>query len=141
MALNILVVDDSAMMRKMVIRTLKLGGLPVATLHEAGDGAEALSILGSTPIDLLMMDINMPIMTGLEALSKARASPKLAQLPIIMVSTEGSDIRVEEIRRMGASFLRKPFTPESLVDAVLTAIGGNDANVQGAASACDGPDF
>ncbi|MBI3206327.1 MAG: response regulator [Myxococcales bacterium] len=126
MALNVLVVDDSAVMRKMIVRALHLSGLPVAKVFEAGTGKAGLVSALEQPVDLALLDINMPEMNGMALLTELRNHPKTAALPIVMVSTEGSEQRIEMIRNSGAGFVRKPFTPEALVAAVVGAVGGCD---------------
>jgi two-component system chemotaxis response regulator CheY len=120
---DILVVDDSTVMRAMLIRVLRLSGLPLGTVHEAGDGARALEILRAHRIDLALVDINMPIMNGDELLDRIRATPELAELPVLIVSTEHSDTRIDSVLRRGAGFVHKPFTPEQIRSAALRAIG------------------
>jgi len=126
MALNVLVVDDSAVMRKMIIRALELSSLPVGQVFEAGSGAAGLASALDHPIDLALLDINMPEMDGLTLLSELRKHPKTSALPVVVVSTEGSEQRIELIRESRAGFVRKPFTPELLVSAVVSAVGGGD---------------
>lgn len=126
MALNVLVVDDSAVMRRMIVRALELSGLPLARVLEAGTGKAGLASALEEDVDLALLDINMPEMNGLTMLAELRKHPRTAELPVIMVSTEGSEQRIEAIRASGASFVRKPFTPESLIAAVVGAVGGRD---------------
>jgi two-component system, chemotaxis family, chemotaxis protein CheY len=124
---EILVVDDSAVMRAMLTRVLRLSGLPIGGVHEAGDGARALEILLQRRIDLALVDINMPIMTGDELLDHIRETPSLAELPVLIVSTERSDTRIDSVLRRGAGFVNKPFTPEQIRAAALRVIGVNHA--------------
>jgi two-component system chemotaxis response regulator CheY len=126
MALNLLVVDDSATMRRMIIRTLKVAGLPLKAVLEAGDGTEALEKLAGHDVDLALLDLNMPKMGGMDALAHIRKDPRTRDLPVVVVSTEGSDTRIKSVREQRAGFLRKPFAPEALVAAVADAIGGVD---------------
>ncbi|MCC6213439.1 MAG: response regulator [Polyangiaceae bacterium] len=126
MALNVLIVDDSAVMRRMIARALELTGMPVAKVFEAGDGVRGLAAAMEHPIDLALIDINMPEKNGLDVLSELRTHGKTSALPVVMVSTEGSEPRIEMIRANGAAFVRKPFTPEALVAAIVTAVGGRD---------------
>jgi two-component system, chemotaxis family, chemotaxis protein CheY len=139
MAMTILIVDDSDVMRKMVARAVRMTGLPIEQIFEAPDGQAALESLEERGADLVLMDINMPRLDGMEALRRIRQSDRLSHYPVVMVSTEGSEQRMEEIRRLGAAFVRKPFTSEVLVDAVVAAIGG--AHERRASDACSGPDF
>jgi len=123
MRFNVLVVDDNRVMRKVMIRTLEMTGLPLGEIHEAGDGAEALELLRKHWIDLGLVDINMPIMNGEELIDRVRDDPELRDLQIIVVSTEGSEARIEKVMRQKASFVHKPFTPEQIREAVLGLTG------------------
>ncbi len=126
MALNILVVDDSSVMRSIIIKSLRLSQLPLGEVHEATNGQEALRVLEGNWVDLALVDINMPVMNGEEMVSRMRQNPATADLPVIVVSTEGSDTRKEGLKRKGAEFVHKPFTPETLRDVVLKTLGGLD---------------
>ena len=124
MSLRILVVDDSPVMRKMVIRVLGMSGLPIEAVHEACQGREALDVLAREEnINLGLFDVNMPVLNGEELVMLVRAEPKTADLPVVMVSTEGSAERIDRLKRLGAAFVRKPFGPESLLDAIISATG------------------
>ena len=95
MALNILVVDDSSVMRAIIIKTLHLSQLPVGEVHQASNGQEALKVLDGKWIDLALVDINMPVMDGEEMINRLRQNPATVGLPVIIVSTEGSNTRKE----------------------------------------------
>lgn len=123
MALNILVVDDSAVMRAMIIRTLRLSGLPLGEIHEAGNGRDGLHVLEENWVDLALVDINMPVMDGEEMIDRLRQNPETESLAVIVVSTEGSDVRKERLRKKGAAFVHKPFTPETLRGTVVDVTG------------------
>lgn len=118
MAIKVLLVDDSAVMRKVLTRTLKQAGLDVGDVVEAADGNEALTALdGSTGIDLVLCDWNMPNMNGPDFVAAARA--KGHKMPIVMVTTEAGEDRVAQAKTAGASgFVSKPFTPEKLAEAL-----------------------
>jgi two-component system chemotaxis response regulator CheY len=126
MALNILVVDDSSVMRAIIIKTLRLSQLPLGELHEATNGQEALKVVDGNWIDLALVDINMPVMDGEEMINRLRRNPATADLPVIIVSTESSETRQEVLMQKGAGFVHKPFTPETLRDAILKTLGGLD---------------
>ena len=126
MALNILVVDDSSVMRAIIIKTLRLSQLPLGEVHEATNGQEALKVLDGNWIDLALVDINMPVMTGEEMIDRLRQNPETADLPVIVVSTEGSETRRQVLMEKGAGFVHKPFTPETLRDAIVRTLGGLD---------------
>lgn len=128
MSYNILVVDDSATVRAVIIKTLEIVGVPVNELFQAGDGQEALDILAENWVDLVFADINMPVMTGIEMVERMSADGLLKTVPVIIVSTEGSATRIEQLLGKGVSaYIRKPFTPEMLREAVDKLIGGKDA--------------
>ena len=123
MAFNVLVVDDSAVMRAMIIRVVKMSGVPLGEFYEAGDGAEGLRRLGEHWVDLVLLDINMPVMNGEEMLRRLRAQPETARLPVIVVSTESSETRVHALEELGVAFVHKPFAPEDLRDTILRITG------------------
>jgi two-component system, chemotaxis family, chemotaxis protein CheY len=110
---NILIVDDSSTMRKIISRSLRQAGLAVDNIYEAADGIEGLNALGTSPVDLILSDINMPNMDGLEFVKQARAQGYKA--PIMMITTEGGeDIIGEAINNGATGSIRKPFTPDQL---------------------------
>ena len=116
---TILVVDDSAMMRKIVLRTLKTAGVELDTVLEAGDGVEALTLLRANTVQLIMCDINMPNMSGIELLLKIKEEKLAAGVPIVMVTTEGSEPQVRQAILAGArGYIRKPFTVEHIENNV-----------------------
>lgn len=119
MALDVLVVDDSDIIRSMVKKTLRLAELPLGNVYEAANGREALDVLDGNWVDLVLADLNMPVMDGIEMVDRMKASRDIAGIPVIVISTEGNAKRIEEMRSKGvAEFIRKPFTPESIRDAV-----------------------
>ncbi len=113
MLLDILIVDDSAAIRKILQRVLRQAEVPLGQVHEAGDGLEALKALESQHVDLVLADINMPNMDGLQLLSQIRASDKWKHLPVVMVTTEGGESKVMSAAKLGAAgYVRKPFSAE-----------------------------
>ena len=120
MAINILVVDDSATMRSIVTRALTMSDLPVGQIHQAANGQEGLDLLDQEWVDVALVDINMPVMNGLEMIERVRAKPGFADFPVVVVSTESSQTRIEEVRSKGVEFVHKPFTPELLNDVLRT---------------------
>ena len=142
MAFNVLVVDDSAIMRTMVIRTLNMSAIPIANIFQAANGEDGLNLLHDNWIDLLMLDVNMPVMDGEEMLQHIRANPETKDLSVIVVSTEGSETRLANLQAMGAAVVRKPFTPVMLRNVILQATGVTDVEYYGAGAASDnGGDF
>ena len=121
--LDVLIVDDSAAIRKILQRVLRQTEIPIGTVYEAGDGVEALETLRRQSIGLVLSDINMPNMDGLEFLTKMRAEQAWHSIPVLMVSTEGTQANVREAVERGASgFVRKPFTAEQIKETLLGLI-------------------
>lgn len=121
--LEVLVVDDNRIMRDMVSRAVSMSGLPIARVRQAGDGRQALVALREARTDLVLLDLNMPVMDGEAFLREVRADTALRDTLVVVVSTEGSGARVERLRALGAGFVHKPFTPEALVGEVNRLIG------------------
>jgi len=119
MALDVMIVDDSAAIRKILHRVLIQADVPLGTVLEAGDGLEALEKLKSARVGLVLSDINMPNMDGLELLKALKAQDTTRAVPVIMVTTEGSSSRVMEAVNLGASgYVRKPFTAEQIKETL-----------------------
>jgi two-component system, chemotaxis family, chemotaxis protein CheY len=123
MALNILVVDDSSVMRSIIIRTLKLTGLPVGDIWEAENGEEGLHLLQEKWIDLALVDIHMPVMDGSEMISHLRENDQYENMPIIVISSESDPNKIEMIHKQGATFIHKPFKPETLKEVIIAVTG------------------
>ena len=115
MDFNILIVDDSPAMRRVVRRVMDISGVDVGKYMEAGNGLEALVVLRSDWVDLIMTDINMPEMDGEQLLIAVRADPMLAEIPVLVVSTDQSDARAKQMISLGANgYVSKPFMPATL---------------------------
>jgi len=113
--LDILIVDDSAAIRKTLQRVLGQAEIPMGSVFEAGDGAAALEILKQQKVGLVLSDINMPNMDGLELLGRIRGHEEWRKVPVIMITTEGAAAKVQEAVALGASgYVRKPFTAEQI---------------------------
>lgn len=113
MAHNILIVDDSALTRIAIKRVLEMVELDVALIFEAENGAKALDTLDQNKIDLVLADLNMPQMGGIELIKKMKEQENFANIPVIVVSTESSVTRIKELLAQGIKdYLHKPFTPE-----------------------------
>ncbi len=123
MSLDVLIVDDSAVMRSMVLRTLQMTDLALGHVYEAADGREGLQALCRHAIDLAIVDINMPVMDGEEMIRLARQNPETAGIPIMVISTEGSQTRISRLVQRGVRFVHKPFTPEIICDVVAELAG------------------
>jgi len=129
--MRILIVDDSETMRALIKRVIMISGVPAENVVEAKDGAAALSILEHDVIDILLTDIHMPVMTGVELLGKLAAEPRWAGLKRVVISTDGSASRRHEVERFGVRcYLGKPFSPEVMRD-VLEEIAGPAASTIG----------
>jgi two-component system chemotaxis response regulator CheY len=118
MALDVLLIDDSSVMRKVLTRALRQGGLDIGEIIEAADGMEGLAALEQgKSVDVVLCDWNMPNLNGLDFVSQARA--KGYEVPIVMVTTESGDERIQQARQAGANgFIHKPFTPDRLAEAL-----------------------
>ncbi len=113
--LNVLLVDDSMVIRKILPRTLGDANLAVTEIFEAGDGSQALSLLETSPVHIILCDVNMPVMGGLKFLENLRGRPELAAIPVLMVTTEGGQESVKKAVELGArGYIRKPFTPDEV---------------------------
>ena len=118
-----LIVDDSSVMRKIVERSLRQAGLDTLVVHEAGSGTEGLELLKSRPFDLILSDINMPSMDGLEFLRQIRTQNLASDVPVVMITTESSEEHVRQAIQAGAQgYIRTPFTAEQVKERVLPLI-------------------
>ncbi len=124
MQTKILLVDDSKTVRRVIMKALSLAQIPLASLIEAENGQEALAQVNRHEVSLIFADINMPIMNGVGMIKSLKADPLRAQIPVVVVSTEGSTTRAEELEKLGVfARLRKPFQPEQLRDIVKDVLG------------------
>lgn len=115
MSWNVLIVDDSPGMRKVIRRVLMLSGFATGLCFEAGDGLEALLVLEQQPIDVVLTDINMPNMNGEELIQKLAADPQRMGIPVLVISTDRSEERRARMLTLGArGYVTKPFVPEAL---------------------------
>jgi len=122
MALDVMIVDDSAAIRKILRRVLTQAEVPVGEVYEANDGVEAFEALKKTPVGLILSDVNMPNMDGIELLSKLKGDAQLKGVPVVMITTEGSQARVMQALELGAAgYVKKPFTAEQIKEK-LTGI-------------------
>ena len=117
---DVLVVDDSAAIRKILQRVLRQTGMAIRTIHEAGDGQEALAVMNAHKVDLVLTDINMPKMDGLQFLASVKASAQWRQVPVVMITTEGGETKVGEAVKLGAAgYVRKPFTADQIKEKLV----------------------
>ena len=121
--LRALIVDDSSVMRKIVERTLRQAGLSIAQVLEAGNGAEALAAVEEHKVDLILCDINMPVMDGLEFVKRLARVENGKGVPVVMITTEGSEGHVLQALSAGASdYIRKPFTADQVKEHVAPLV-------------------
>jgi two-component system chemotaxis response regulator CheY len=122
MSQNVLIVDDSPLMRKMLRRVFKMAELDFASIHEAGNGIEALAVFATEQVDLAFVDINMPEMNGLELIQRLAETGKLQTTKVVVISTERNEGRIDRLKRLGIHYLPKPFRPEDvcmMIDQIL----------------------
>ena len=118
-----LIVDDSSVMRKIVERSLRQAGVDLSEVIEAGNGAEALTAVEKKKPDLILSDINMPTMNGLEFVRALQAVAGMKEVPVVMITTEASESHVVEALSYGAKgYIRKPFTPEQIKEHVMPLV-------------------
>lgn len=121
--LRALIVDDSSVMRKIVERSLRQAGLDPLVVQEAGTGVEGLEILRTAKVDLILSDINMPSMDGLEFVRQIRAQNLAVGVPVVMITTESSEEHVKQAILAGArGYIRKPFTADQVKERVLPLV-------------------
>lgn len=118
--LDVLIVDDSAAIRKILQRVLRQTDLPLGEIKEAGDGTEAVEILKGRSFGLILSDINMPQMDGLQLLARIKEMDHLRNVPVIMITTEGGQGKVMEAVQLGATgYVRKPFTADQIKEKLV----------------------
>jgi len=120
---DILIVDDSSAIRKIIQRVLVQAEVPIGKVMEAGDGIEALAALKENKAGLILCDINMPRMDGLQLLSEIKANAEYRHIPVLMVTTEGAQAKVLEAVNLGAvGYVRKPFTADQIKEKLVGLI-------------------
>jgi two-component system chemotaxis response regulator CheY len=131
MALSVLIVDDSATVRAVIAKTLRLAGLANRDVLEAANGRDALDLLRARRVDLVLSDLNMPVMDGFALIERMAEQEPLKAVPVIVVSTEGSAARIAGLKAKGvAAFIRKPFKPETLREVVKGVVEGGSCERQ-----------
>ena len=124
-SIRALIVDDSSLMRKIVERSLRQAGMDLKLVLEAGNGVEALAALNETAVDLILCDINMPVMDGLEFIKQLPGVPNAKDVPVVMITTEGSEAHVLQAISAGArGYIRKPFTADQVKDQIIPILAG-----------------
>ncbi len=125
MAFSVLIVDDSRAMRTFIRRVLDMTGLEIGECVEAGDGQQALEMLSHHWVDIVLTDINMPVMTGEQLLQHMSIDPIFHGLPVLVISTDRSEARLERMMALGAKgYITKPFHPEGLREAMEALLAG-----------------
>ncbi len=125
MAYNVLIVDDSMIVRSVVERAVRMTGVDIGEIYQAANGKEALEKLDSNWIDLVFADLNMPVMTGVEMVEEMERRGMLKGTPVVIVSTDRSEMRMRELKARGVrEYLNKPFTPEGIRDIMQRCLGG-----------------
>ena len=123
MALDVLIVDDSAAIRKILQRVLNQAEIPLGAVYEAGDGLEAIEALKKNMVGLILSDINMPNLDGIQMLSQIKANELWKAIPVVMITTEGSQAKVMEAVNLGAAgYVRKPFTADQIKEKLTGLI-------------------
>ena len=124
MSLRIMIVDDSPAMRSFIGRIIQLSGLDVASCVHAANGQEALNLLRREMVDIVLSDINMPVMDGEKLLQELAKDAELMKVPVVVVSTDSTDLRRKRMLELGAKgYVRKPFAPETLRNELELALG------------------
>jgi two-component system chemotaxis response regulator CheY len=124
MSFSILIADDSEIIREVLVRTLHMTNISFDKIHKAANGSEALTVLKDQWVDIVFTDIHMPIMGGIELIKTMRNSSELKEIPVVVISTEGSSARIEELKTLDIKgYLRKPFTPENIRDTLSAILG------------------
>jgi len=132
MSFNVLIVDDSRSMRAVIKKTISMSGFKMDQCLEAGNGREALDVLVKAWVDVIISDINMPEMNGLEFLEELKKDSLLKAIPAIVISTEGSEKRIQDAYDLGArGFIKKPFLPEEIKKVLYEVIGVSDEGKYG----------
>jgi len=124
MSYDILIVDDSALTRALIKRTIKLTELPIGALHEADDGQSGLELLATRSVDLVLADLHMPKMGGVEMTTRIMANEQTRDIPVVIISAEPDDEQIDKLKHSGIKgYLRKPFTPEDLCHLLTELLG------------------
>lgn len=125
MSYTILVVDDSPVSRKMVCRAVQMSGLDVGEILEASNGQEALEVLGKAWVDVVLADINMPVMSGAEMVVEMAKQDFMSVTPVVIISSEKCKQRIADLQALGVTaYLAKPFRPEQIKQVVGEVLRG-----------------
>lgn len=126
---SILIVDDSATTRAVIKRAVQLSGVDTSGgIHEAANGKLGLDFLSKQPVDLVLADLHMPEMTGVEMTTRMLADERLRKIPVVVVTAEPNTEKLEELKKQGVrGYLRKPFTPEGIRTIISDILGAAHA--------------
>jgi two-component system chemotaxis response regulator CheY len=128
MSYRVLIVDDSSVVRTMVKKAIQMAGLDVEEVHEAANGLEALERLKSHWVDIVFTDLHMPVMNGMELVQSMARDGVLATTPVVVVSSDPSETRAEDLKRLGVrAYLKKPFRPEGFREVIEGLLQGEEA--------------
>jgi two-component system, chemotaxis family, chemotaxis protein CheY len=124
MSFQLMIVDDSAAMRAFIVRVIWLSGLDVGSCIQASNGQEALDLLRANWVDIVLTDVNMPVMNGEQFVSCMEEDELLRTIPVLVISTDGSEHRVQRMMSLGAKgYVKKPFSPELLRKSMEELLG------------------
>lgn len=124
MSYNMLIVDDSSIIRSVVKKTINMSGIPTASIFEAANGFEALELLEKEWIDIVLADINMPEMNGVELVQKMSENSLLASIPVVIISSDRNESKIELLQKHGIrAYLKKPFRPENFKEVINNVLG------------------
>ncbi len=124
MSYNVLIVDDSSVVRSVVRKSIEMSGIVVDKVFEAGNGKEALTVLDAEWIDIVFADLNMPEMNGVELVEKMSQDSMLVSTPVVIISSEKRQAKIDELKKRGIrAYIKKPFRPESFKDVVTEVLG------------------
>jgi len=125
MPIRVLIIDDSSVMRKIVERSLRQAGIDLSQVFEAANGASAMTVLQDNPVDLILCDINMPVMDGRQFIKQLPGVANATDVPVVMITTEGSESHVVQALSCGArGYIRKPSTPDQVREQVMPVLVG-----------------
>jgi two-component system chemotaxis response regulator CheY len=124
MSYTVLIVDDSAIVRTMVKKSIGMAGLPIGTILEAANGKQAMEILRQQWVDIVFADLNMPEMNGTELVEQMSKDSVLVATPVVIVSSEHSQAKIDELKAKGIrAYIKKPFRPEGFREVVEGVLG------------------
>jgi two-component system chemotaxis response regulator CheY len=125
MSYDILIVDDSATTRAIIRRSIQMADVPAANVYEAENGLAALDVVAARHVDIVLADLHMPQMDGVELTRRLLADPATKGIPVVIISAEPDQAKIDALKQQGArGYLRKPFRPEGVRDVITELLGG-----------------